>query len=211
MGFLRELWTLYPGGSPTRGGTVKLWAQRRAQSPLASVGEVFGGALPIETLTLRMRYRTDVARASGLRDPGGRFWLVNEVLSVGGRFLDVGLSRYGPLSFPATGAPDGAVRVEPLGTDEADGYQWMNDSISGANRLYVPGGGALEVAVFSGSFIGSPRYIITVGSSDPAWAWAFAISAGRFTSPSDPSSTRRALAEFTGYEFVAYVAPPDNG
>lgn len=85
-----------------RGGTtIPLWAEHRADSALATVGESIAvgaaGTLvaPLSTVTIRMRWRDDIYVNTALKDNDARIWFVNEVLEVGRQqWLDVGMSTY---------------------------------------------------------------------------------------------------------------------
>ncbi|MDE0338418.1 MAG: hypothetical protein OXI80_12165, partial [Caldilineaceae bacterium] len=109
----RELWLLNALLAPSA-QAFPVWVSVSPESPLATAGAVLGDGLsPVETITIRTRYRTDVTGNSGFNDPSGRVWLVNEVLRQGRRWLDVGLSRYALRSYPRTLAPPDAVRLVP--------------------------------------------------------------------------------------------------
>lgn len=73
-----------------------VWLGLESQSHLAGVGESdTTGLRPLETVTVRMRWRPDLSLATVFHDPDLRPWYVNEVLEVGRRhWLDVSLSRY---------------------------------------------------------------------------------------------------------------------
>lgn len=93
---LDRVWELRAGGFESNPEDV--WVGIREQSPLASVGEVDGLLRPLETRTMRLRWRADIGLAAILVDEQGHVWYVNETLEVPyprRTFLDVGCSRYG--------------------------------------------------------------------------------------------------------------------
>ena len=88
---LSEVWTW----QRTPNTTVPVWAERRLNSPLATVGALLDGQDPISTVTVRMRYRRDITSGSTLVGPDGRLWRVSETLEIGRRrFLDLACSTY---------------------------------------------------------------------------------------------------------------------
>lgn len=99
---LSEIWSIV-----RQDGSVPVWLEPRLDSPLATVGERIpdqDGILhpPKSTVTVRMRWRNDIAINDRLIDPNGDTWFVNETLQVGRRrWLDAGLSTY-QVAAPAT-------------------------------------------------------------------------------------------------------------
>ena len=110
---LSDVWNLVF----TPDSLTPVWAERRLDSPLATVpGPVdVNGTLtdPISSATLRMRYRDDVVPGLTMQRAGEtRLWNVGETLEIGRRkFLDVGLASY---PTPLTIVPD------PTGPDMPD-------------------------------------------------------------------------------------------
>lgn len=99
---LDEIWRIVN----TPDSLTPFWAERRLDSPLASIAGPVNDADPISQATLRCRYRTDIQSGDSLSRHGdGRAWTVGETLEVGRRkWLDMAVATY-PV--------EGAIIVDP--------------------------------------------------------------------------------------------------
>ena len=112
---LDEIWRIVH----TPDSLTPFWAERRLDSPLASIAGPSGDADPLSQATLRARYRTDIQSGDSLSRYGdARAWTVGETLEVGRRrYLDMAVATY-PV--------EGAIIVDPTPgpdpTPPADDY-----------------------------------------------------------------------------------------
>ena len=139
---LSEIWKLVATPNDVR----PLWAERRTNSPLVSVGPPDAdGNSPLSTVTLRTRYREDITTTVTIESPDGRRWVVSELLEVGRRkYLDLALSTYAPGTVVTPTIPD------PTPTDPEQPAD------------FVPPDGWGIVAD------GAPVSVLTIASAEPA-------------------------------------------
>ena len=126
---LDRIWTLYasPEDATASRNGKQVWLQFDPRSSLVALpSTILGDRTPIQTVTLRLRYRDDVTLRSVLVGENDT-WFVQQTLQVGRRaFLDVVVSAYGPPaaeepSGPGPGAPTWPP-APPDGATQQTGY-----------------------------------------------------------------------------------------
>lgn len=117
---LDRLLTLYPSlaALSSRTGGVQVWAERVTRTNLVALGDVSAydvtNLIAESSVTLRMRWRSDVTLRSVLADGEGRVWLLERIGEVGRRrYLEVAASAFIGL----TGAREEALGQWPHTTD----------------------------------------------------------------------------------------------
>ena len=121
-----EQWRYEPFGD-SESGPRRIWVQRLPQYALSTSVRLRETVLeepeePESTLTVRVRYQSDISTRGRFTDPDGREWYVNGFEEVGRRrrFVDVSLSYFGLLlsedAIPPQQPPEGW-RLE-----DADGW-----------------------------------------------------------------------------------------
>ena len=140
---LDRIWTLYASpedATANRNGTP-VWVQFDPRSSLVALPSVvLGDRNPVQTVTLRMRYRTDVTLRSVLTGEDDT-WFVQQTLQVGRRhYLDVVVSAYGPAAEPGTPGTPAWPPAPPDGATQQAGYTLGYRELSVSSFDYVQRG-----------------------------------------------------------------------
>ena len=144
---LDRIWTLFDSetNAAANAGGEPVWLQFAPVSSLVSLPSVLGPRVPLQTVTVRMRYRSDLSLASVLKDQEGNDWFVQQILEVGRRkWLDVSV-----LTYPPAPAEPPAATWPPAADSGAqqDGYTL------GYRELFVSGFTRRTTEVVSGQSV----------------------------------------------------------
>ena len=206
---LSEVWRYDPNleGTPT---PFDVWVEPRTNAPIAVATRFRQSGegiqlVPESTITIRVRWRSDVSSAALWRDPEGYNWLTDGYVEVGRRsWVDLQLTRYGAIT--AGVLPQVPVEVIPRGSQDgwelrgaegeriselvigqfetAEGFQWPSSGRpKEAVRFTVPSGGfTLNPPGFDGELAVQTGWRVEIDGLEAThmWAKSGSINAGVF-------------------------------
>ena len=183
---LSEVWRYDPNleGTPT---PFDVWVEPRTNAPIAVATRFRQSGegiqlVPESTITIRVRWRSDVSSAALWRDPEGYNWLTDGYVEVGRRsWVDLQLTRYGAIT--AGVLPQVPVEVIPRGSQ--DGWELRGAEGERISELVIgqfETAGGIPVAVIGTAERGGPVH-------GPVW-WLHP----------EPSGVRRRAGRANGVE-----------
>lgn len=131
---LDRIFTLRPGGESDTDNAVKIWAGVQRSSALVALEDAEFG-VPVESQTLRTRYRTDVGPQSVLLDKRSRVWRISGLETVGrDRWLDIAVTTYLVIVDDTTFVAPGNLPTTDTYNAQT-GYTMMKDGASVQNYI----------------------------------------------------------------------------